>query len=237
MSSSPNPSRILIVEDDIVVREIIARHLQRDGFEAIEADSIANGERLFAERDIDLVIADINLPDGAGFDLVATMRRTRDVPVIYVTTRDASADRVHGLESGGDDYVIKPVDPDELQARIRAVLRRYNRPDQRLAQPESVVAFAGWTVDLVRRELADPKGEVVNLTRAEFDLFAALMQTKAILSRDYLLEVVSSTNTTAKLRTIDVLVSRVRRKLAAAPGPAPRLVTVSGEGYRLDVPS
>jgi DNA-binding response OmpR family regulator len=179
-------------------------------------------------------LVDVNLPDGLGFDLVKRLRAQQDMPVIYVTSRGAADDKIQGFDSGGDDYIVKPVDVRELLARVRAVLRRCARPP---GADESVFGLCGWTLDLVRRELVDSQGAVVRLTRAEFDLFAALFRGGQVpLHRDYLVEVVASSEASTKARTVDVLISRIRRKLSHASQPAPRIVTRTGEGYLLEIP-
>lgn len=234
--TAPFQSRhILIVDSDASCRKSLCSHLKSEGFALSEAGSIATGLARLADVSPDLMVVDVDLPDGLGFDLVRTARRRHDCACIYVTRRATTDDRVRGLEDGGDDYIVKPVDPRELTARIRAVLRRYHRtPDPR---PDPVITFSGWTLDLVRRELADAQGELIRLTRAEFDLFAALAQTGAQpLSRDYLVEVVSSAESETRERTIDVMVSRIRRKLARARQPAPQIITQPGQGYRFRAP-
>jgi len=141
-----------------------------------------------------------------------------------------SCDRVRGLETGGDDYVVKPIDLPELSARVKAVLRRYRKT---LAPSSQVISLSDWTLDLVRRELADSEGHLVNLTRGEFDLFAALVQASPMpLSRDYLLEVVASAEATTSLRTIDVMISRIRGKIENGPQASLKISTVRGSGYR-----
>lgn len=229
-SGSMLRAKALLVDDDPLVSEVIRTSFQQAGWRVAAASDAASALRLFASEPVDLVLADINLPDGSGRDLVSRMHRLRDCAVIYVTSRGGADDRLQGLEDG-DDYVVKPVDVRELEARARAVLRRY-RPNVSAVDP--VVLLGGWTLDIVRRELATPEGDIVRLTRAEFDLLAALAQAGgAALGREYLLEVVASAETESKLRTIDVLVSRIRRKLAAAGPSAPEIATVFAEGYRL----
>lgn len=223
---------VLLVEDDIIAREIVAAQLRAAGIDLIEASTVAKALTAARRQPFDLVVLDVNLPDGDGFDLALQLRRERDVPVIYMTTRGAVEDRLHGFDTGGDDYLVKPIDVRELLARIRAVLRRRASPPG--AEREKVVAFSGWTLDLVRRELTDANGDLVQLTRAEFDLFAALYHGgTGPLHRDYLLEVVASAYSTTKLRTIDVMVSRIRRKLAVGSPMGPRIITKIGEGYLL----
>jgi two-component system torCAD operon response regulator TorR len=231
----PEPAaRVLVVEDDVIASEIAAAYLRQGGLHAVEARNAASALACFAAEPIDLALVDINLPDGLGFDLVRRMRAQHDMAVIYITSRDTSDDKMRGFETGGDDYIVKPVDVRELLARVRAVLRRFTRPAER---DEQVFAFCGWTLDLVRRELVDRRGALVRLTRAEFDLFAALFRGGAMpLHRDYLVEVVASSEAATKARTVDVLISRIRRKLAQAAQPSPRIVTRTGEGYVLRIP-
>jgi len=234
---SPPAARVLVVEDDVVVREIAAGYLRQGGIDTIEARNTESALACFGKQPIDLALVDVNLPDGLGFDLVRQLRAQRDTAVIYMTSRGTSDDKVHGLEAGGDDYIVKPVDMRELLARVRAVLRRYSRPQPPLHGAAQVEAFSGWTLDLMRRELADAQGALVRLTRAEFDLFAALYQSGATpLHRDYLVEVVAAADAATKPRTVDVMISRIRRKLSQASQPSPVIVTRVGEGYLLELP-
>lgn len=223
--------RVLLVEDDIIAREIAAAHLRWAGFDVTEASTVATALAATACRPFDLAVLDVNLPDGLGFDLASRLQHTRAMPIVYITSNGAIEDRLRGLETGGDDYLVKPFDHRELLARIRLVLRRHQPVGQERAR---VVAFGGWIMDLVRRELTDANGSLVRLTRAEFDLFAALYHSgTTILDRDYLLEVVGSADTRTKLRTIDVMISRIRRKLADGSRAGPCIVTKRGEGYLL----
>ena len=225
--------RVLLVEDDPILSEVITAYFREAGIDVLAAADAAAGLQLFARHPVDLALIDVNLPDRSGHDLVRDLKRRRDCPVIYVTSRGGAEDRVSGLQAA-DDYVVKPIDVRELMARVQAVLRRYRPPT---AVANAVIELAGWTLDIVRRELADPEGVLTRLTRAEFDLFAALAQVEgAALSRDYLLEVIASAETQTKPRTVDVLVSRIRRKLAEAGPTAPVIQTVR-DGYRLGRPA
>lgn len=223
-----NTVTVLLVEDDPIFSEIVAAHLQKEGLRVVCAQDVAGGLRLFSELPIDLVLADVNLPDGLGRDMVRRMKLRRDCATIYVTQLGGSEDRLLGL-SQGDDYIVKPIDLHELTARVRAVLRRYQR-----GGVDRVIELADWTLDIVRRELADANGAVLRLTRAEFDLLAALAQAGGKpLSREYLVEVIGSVEAPTNLRTVDVLISRIRRKLAVAASTAPRILTVQAQGYVL----
>jgi two-component system torCAD operon response regulator TorR len=229
--SAPNPV-VLVVDDDLIAREIVATHLRQASIDVVEASSVKTALAAAVRRRLDLVVLDINLPDGDGFGLGPLLQSEYDVAIIYITSRGATEDRLRGLENGGDDYLVKPVDMRELLARVRVVLRRRRR--QAVSESETVVVISGWMLDLVRRELTDAEGHLVQLTRAEFDLFAALYHSGRVpLHRDYLLEVVASADSVTKSRTIDVMISRIRRKLAAGARAGPRIVTKMGEGYLL----
>lgn len=235
MTQTCNLATILVVEDDIIVSEIICAHLKSAGYATVTASDVASALSQFDIHRVELAIVDVNLPDGLGFDLAVALRKRRDCGVIYLTSRSAVDDLVAGFAAGGDDYIVKPADPRELSVRVDAVLRRFRKS---IVAVEKVIAFAGWTLDLVRRELADGDGLLVPLTRAEFDLFAALVQSGiSILDRSYLLEVVRSTENGIGSRSIDVLVSRIRRKIARASKPAPQIVTYHGQGYSFRTPA
>lgn len=227
-------SRVLLVEDDDIVREITAAHLRTQGFAVAETRTATEAlEHVRRDKALELFIVDVQLPDQSGFDLVRGLRGQLDRPVIFMTSQGRPNDRIRGLDSGADDYVVKPVDLGELGARIRAVLRRYRPAPQPGPQPLPVLELAGWTLDLVRRELADPRGTDIGLTRAEFDLFAALVQAEGqVLDREYLTEVVAGETGDAESRTVDVMISRIRRKVARGIPPLPQIATERGRGYR-----
>ena len=220
------------MEDDPIVRSIVAASLSAAGFCVREAETGQAATASFAEQPADLVLIDIRLPDASGHEVVSMIQASGDPGVIFLTSLGGVDDRIRGLELA-DDYVVKPVDLGELHARVRAVLRRSRR-----GQPAaSTRDLAGWTLDLVRRELADNNGEIMRLTRAELDVFGALVQADGfVLSRDYLTEVSGSAESTTTVRSIDVLVSRIRRKLIGT-ALAASIITVPRTGYRWENPS
>ncbi|WP_164155941.1 response regulator transcription factor [Sandarakinorhabdus rubra] len=227
MSEPSESASILIVEDDPIVRSIVATSLGAAGFVVRQADTGDAARASFAETPADLVLIDIRLPDGSGHEVASRLQSIGNPAVIFLTSLGGTQDRIRGLDLA-DDYLVKPIDLGELNARVRAVLRRWRRGQPGAATRE----LAGWTLDLVRRELADPDGQVQRLTRAEFDVLAALVQAGgAVLSRDYLLEVSGSADSLTAARSIDVLVSRIRRKLRGS-ALAAALQTVPGQGYR-----
>ncbi len=213
---------LLLIEDDPAQRLLLAAYLRRDGFEVLEAATMARSRALMKGSPPDLVLLDLNLPDGDGLELARELLR-REILTIIVTSRPE--DRIPALELGADDYLDKPCQPRELLARVRNLLRRRGRPAQ---------CFGGYRQDRERRSMVDADGRAVNLTRGEFDLLAALVEARGrVVSRADLLECISPDGTSTAGRSVDVLISRLRRKLEADPGNPRFLVTVPGLGYRL----
>lgn len=222
---------ILVVDDDPEIRRLVAGYLTDQGFRAITAEDAAAARAVLAARTPDLVVLDVMMPGEDGLALIRWLRRDSELPVILLTALGEEADRVAGLELGADDYLAKPFGPRELLARIRTVLRR-----ARAAAPGSPAAerfrFEGWTLDLRRRELVDPGGALVDLTRGEFDLLAVFVQhPQAVLDRDALLDATRGREAAPFDRSVDVQVGRLRRKIEGDPAH-PRLIrTVRGAGY------
>jgi two-component system, OmpR family, alkaline phosphatase synthesis response regulator PhoP len=221
--------RILVAEDDRDIADLIAHYLQKAGW---HAQIVSSGDEALASvrRDpVDLVILDIMLPGLSGFEVCRSLRSdpaTAGVPIIMVTARAEETDRIIGLEIGADDYVAKPFSPNELVARIRALMRRSKR-----AEPhESTVAFGPIVMDLSRHLVLD-EGREVKLTAKEFMLLYYLLQHRGrVLSRDQLLGDVWGYRYTGGTRTVDVHVRRLREKL---PVLVDSLVTVKQFGYKL----
>ncbi|SEC10982.1 two-component system, OmpR family, torCAD operon response regulator TorR [Rhizobiales bacterium GAS191] len=228
--------RLVVVEDDPVTRAMIAGYFTDHGFAVEEAASGAECRQALRRRKADLVFVDVQLPDCDGFDLAKEVRAKSDTGIIFVTRRDSEIDRILGLELAGDHYVTKPVNLRDLLARARSVLRR-KAVDREAARQRSVVTFGCWMLDLVRRELMTVDGTPVQLTRAEFDLLAAIVDADGRpLARDYLIEVISNRRRDVDVRTVDALVVRLRRKLVGS-GEQPVIVTLTGIGYKLGVPT
>ena len=227
---------ILLVEDDPALRMLTARALQENGFLVRPASAAPEMWLAFESGPVDLVLLDIMLPGTSGIDLCRALRQKSDVPIIFVSARNSETDRVVGLELGADDYIAKPFGTRELIARVRAVLRR--PPLDRVGgdREQGTLAFDGWTVSLPRRELTSPTGASVDLTGAEFDLLVALCDhAQRVIARERLIELSRTRLGDSSDRSIDVLISRLRRKLSSAGHNAP-IVTVRGVGYMLNVP-
>lgn len=222
---------ILLVEDDPSLRMLTARLLQENGYVVRTAATAPEMWIAMEGAAVDLVVLDIMLPGTSGIDLCRQIRRSSDVPIIFISARGSDEDRVLGLELGADDYLAKPFNTRELIARIRAVLRRGPMADNDPAGRVSEVRFDGWTVNLARRELRSPSGAIVDLTGAEFDLLGTFIdQPQRVIGRERLIELSRTRVGDSSDRSIDVLVSRLRRKITAAGGTPP-ITTVRGVGY------
>ncbi|MFS0736014.1 response regulator transcription factor [Sphingomonas sp. 1P06PA] len=222
---------IVLVEDDPPLRTLIARVLQENGYIVRSASS---GPEMWIAMDggpVDLVILDIMLPGTNGIDLCRQIRRNSEVPIIFISAKTSEADRVVGLELGADDYLAKPFGTRELMARVRAVLRRGRLEDGATEKRAEEVRFEDWSVNFPRRELRGPSNELVDLTGAEFDLLATFIsQPQRVIARERLIELSRTRLGDSSDRSIDVLVSRLRRKISAEDRAAP-IKTVRGVGY------
>src|SRR6516164_1088063 len=217
--------RVLVVDDDAELCQLVTRFLAREGFEISWALSGAAGiDRALAE-DYSLIMLDVMMPDTNGFDVLRRIRQQSRTPVLMLTARGDTHDRIQGLELGADDYLPKPFDPAELVARIRAILRR--------AAPPSISALAVGDLELdggsrtVRR-----RGLPVDLTTVEFDLLATLMRAAgSTVSREDLVRTVLRREFSPFDRSIDTHVCNLRRKLGPAEGGGERIKGVRGAGY------
>jgi DNA-binding response OmpR family regulator len=227
---------IVLVEDDPPLRTLTARALQENGFVVRPAATGAEMWLALEHGEPDLIILDIMLPGTNGIDLCRMIREKSQVPIIFISARGSETDRVVGLELGADDYLTKPFGTRELIARIRAVLRREGGKQEGKQRSLGLLRFDGWTLNLPRRELLSPSGAVVDLTGAEFDLLVSLCEhTGRVIARERLIELSRTRLGDSSDRSVDVLVSRLRRKLSSTGNKAP-IVTVRGVGYMFNAP-
>ena len=234
METAPH---ILVVDDDREIRDLLARFLRKHGF---RVDSAGDGKEMWRLLDagrFDLIVLDLMLPGEDGLSLCRRLRAQTATPasppIIMLTAIGEEMDRIIGLEMGADDYLAKPFNPRELLARMRAVLRRSGAaPIPSEAADGEVLAFAGWRLDLARRQLLDPGGGAVDLTGGEFELLCALAShPQRLLSREQLLDLTRGRDAVPFDRAIDVQISRLRGKIEAdAKNPA-IIKTVRGAGY------
>jgi DNA-binding response OmpR family regulator len=225
---------VLLVEDDPALRTLTARALQENGYLVRPCATAPEMWRAMEMGPIDLVLLDIMLPGTNGIDLCRALRRESEVPIIFISAKASETDRVIGLEIGADDYLPKPFGTRELIARVRAVLRRGGAEDRRAQRGQGIAEFDGFRLNLPRRELMSPSGAVVDLTGAEFDLLVALVDhAQRVIARERLIELSRTRMGDSSDRSVDVLVSRVRRKLSGTGRDAP-IITVRGVGYMLN---
>jgi len=228
----PAPN-ILVVEDDRETRTLIATYLRGNACNVRTAADGREMVRAMTDRRVDLLILDVMLPGEDGLSLCRKVRAGSHVPIIMLTARGEDVDRIIGLEMGADDYLPKPFNPRELLARINAVLRRQDAGwIRRTREDASALCFDGWRIDLRLRELRNPDGARVAITSAEFDLLQTFCERPGrVLSRDSLLDLTHGRNAGSFERSIDVLVSRIRRKIEPDPQYATLIKTVRSGGY------
>ena len=235
-----NAPRILIVDDEPNIRDLLITSLRFAGF---QVRAVANGAQTISavlEEEPDLIVLDVMLPDEDGFLLCRYVSEHVGTPVILLTAMTDQADRIAGLEIGADDYVSKPFDPRELVARIRSVLRRSQpRADEAQQYPapqarEYRLIFDGWSLDTRTRDLRDPDAQSVALSTAEFHLLRTLLENAGrVLTRSQLLDYTRRADTVAFDRSIDSQISRLRKKLEPDSRHPRLLKTVRGDGYML----
>jgi DNA-binding response OmpR family regulator len=221
---------VLVVDDEPIVRDVVVRYLERDGFETMTAPDGDEARRLIETRDPSLVVLDVMLPGTDGLSLCRWIRGRSNLPVILLTARGEEADRIVGLELGADDYVTKPFSPRELAARVRSVLRRSNGA----VQPRETVSFGEVELDGTSHEVR--RGSVlVQLTAKEFELLWFLAwNPRHVFSRDQLMARVWGYEAAVDTGTVTVHIRRLREKIEADPSQPRHLQTVWGVGYRFD---
>jgi two-component system OmpR family response regulator len=244
--ASAAPPHILVVDDDREIRDLLAKFLERQGMRVSSARDAREARRLWPLGRYHLIVLDLMLPGESGLDFARWLRSQSDVPIVMLTAMGEETDRIVGLELGADDYVPKPFNPRELLARIRAVLRRTGAEagggvgnggggGRKDGPPAAkAVRFSGWTLEPARRRLLDPLGTEVALTGGEYELLVILLERpNRVLTRDMIMDLLHNRQSGPFDRTIDVAVSRLRRKLED-DGRNPQLIkTVRGGGYVL----
>jgi len=220
---------VLLVEDEPSIVEPLAESLGREGFDTKVAGTVSEALELASQIDPDLVLLDVMLPDGSGFDVCRELRQTSQVPIIMLTARGEEADRIVGLELGADDYVVKPFSAREVVARIRAVLRR---TDTSAPAEDTPIEIGELRLDPARR-LVTLNGDSLELSRKEYELLKLLMENAgSVVKRERVFEEVWDTQWFGSMKTLDVHVSGLRRKLGDDPSQPRFLHTVRGVGFR-----
>lgn len=238
MTSGAEARTILIVDDEEPVRALLRDCFELEGFRVDEAADARAAMASLDGRPVHLVTLDLNLGGDNGLELARQIRARCNVPIVMITGKGDTIDRVVGLELGADDYIAKPFHVREVLARVRAVLRRYEPAPvseslpQTRAEPSETWHFDGWVLDVGRRELRSPAGDLRELTTAEFNMLLMLVQRPSrVLSRDNIMDLLKGHEWSPLDRSIDSLVARLRRKIEETPD-IPRLIkTVRGVGY------
>jgi DNA-binding response OmpR family regulator len=222
------PDRILIIEDDRQLTDMLTEYLQPLGLRVTAAGSAVEGLRLVERDAFDALVLDVMLPDGDGFDVCRKVRSRSDIPILMLTARGDELDRIVGLELGADDYLPKPFNPRELLARLRAILRRRNVP---AAARNQTLQFGRLEIDRDARAVR-VDGEPRALTGYQFDLLSTLAaHAGRVMSRDALMEKLKGENLEAFDRSLDVHISRIRAAIEDDPKHPRRIITVRGAGY------
>lgn len=226
--------RILIVEDDPDMAELIADLVEAEGWMPLTAPSAEEAMGVLARETVHLALVDHNLPGTSGRTFAQRLRAQTNIGIVMVTAAGSAADRVLGLETAADDYVVKPFEPIELTARIKAVLRRA-MPQEAKRPSSAAYGFADFTADPEQRSVIRAGGEKIELTGAEFDLLKVFLDRPGrLLSRDQLLDLTQGKDRGPFDRSIDVLMSRLRKKLDVGT-PTPIFKTVRNGGYQMTV--
>ena len=227
--------RVLIVDDDPLIRELLHAYLSQDGYEVHCAATAEQAETFLASQAVDLVMLDIRLPGKDGLTLTRELRVRSEVGIILITGRNDEIDRIVGLECGADDYVIKPLNPRELVSRAKNLIRRVRHaqtPQPTPAIAKAVKQFATWALDTDRRRLIDQTGGETLLTHGEYQLLSVFLRNSGhTLSRDQLMDQIRNREWVPNDRSIDVLVGRLRRKLHDDPAEPQLIITIHGAGY------
>jgi DNA-binding response OmpR family regulator len=227
----PDPSTILLVDDEDSIQTLLTYPLERDGYRVVQARDGEEALRRFGEEDVDLVVLDIMLPRVDGLEVCRRLRSESTVPIIMLTARDDELDKVLGLELGADDYITKPFSIREFRSRVRALLRRASTPHVG-ARREDVIDRDDVRIDLPRRSV-EVRGQPIQLTFVEFELLALLAANPGVVfSRRQLLEKLRGGADYREPRTIDVHVRHLREKIEREPREPELILTVRGAGYR-----
>ena len=221
---------ILVIEDEPAIADTIVYALRTEGFDVTWHATGGEALRALAVGHFDLMVLDVGLPDTSGFDVCREVRKTSEIPIVFLTARSEEVDRVVGLEIGGDDYVAKPFSPRELAARVKAILRRTRGnggPDRAPA------ASQVWTIDRQRRAITY-HGEALDLPRNEYSLLAVLLEHPGwVYSRDQLMDLAWEAPEAAMARTVDTHIKTLRARLRAIRPDEDPIQTHRGVGYSL----
>ena len=220
-------SKIMVVDDEMHIRELVRFYLDKAGFDTIEAANAEEALDIVENQYIDLAVVDIMMPGMDGFELVEQMRQYREFPVIMLTAKSQSKDKLRGFSLGIDDYVTKPFDPDELMARVKTILKRYSINSSNVVKIGDVI-FDGYKYEVRYQD------QIIHLPLKQFELaFELAKNPNQIFTREQLIEKIWGMDYDGFDRTVDVHIKRIRENLGHLPGF--KVVTVRGLGYKIEV--
>jgi two-component system, OmpR family, response regulator len=230
---APHATAVILVEDDIEIGELISKYLSKYDINVTILRDGSTLDRYIETQVYNLIILDVNLPGEDGLSICRRIRASNSIPIIFLTARSEDVDKILGLEMGADDYLVKPFNPRELLARIRAILRRLEPSGSELnTKDQQILTFSNWTLNLMSREVISPEGTKISMTGGEFDLLYAFCESpNRIISRDQLITMTHGNLTGPYERSIDVLISRLRQKIEKDPKNPIFIKTVRAEGY------
>lgn len=222
---------ILIIDDDENISKIISLYLEKEGFKAVVAQDGAEGLKAFAEEKADLIILDIMMPVMDGWDTLKELRKTSSVPVIMLSAKGETFDKVLGLELGADDYIVKPFEPKEMIARVKAVIRRSDKKEE---NEDKILKYENLTIDLSDYRV-EYNGAELDMPPKEIELLYFLAsKPNKVFTREQLLQQVWDFDFYGDSRTVDVHIKRIREKLGD-DNNAWQIKTVWGVGYKFEV--
>ncbi|MDF1823267.1 MAG: two-component system response regulator CreB [Verrucomicrobiales bacterium] len=231
----PSPQlSVLIVEDEPAIAETLIYSLETEGYRVLHVGTGNEALALLKKNRIDFVVLDVGLPDITGFEVCREIRKTSDVPILFLTAREGEIDRVVGLEIGGDDYVVKPFSPRELTARVQAILRRGQRSERaaEVQTKEDEILTEGRLTLLFDRYEARLDGEILDLARYEFGMLNVFLRHPGrVYTRDQLMELVWDEPESASDRTVDAHIKTLRRKFHEIDESFDPVRTHRGIGY------
>ncbi len=221
----------MIVEDEKNLARFVSLELQHEGYDVVTADNGREGLEMALEKDFDLILLDLMLPEMDGFEVTRRLQQEKDTYIMMMTARDSVIDRVSGLDYGADDYVVKPFAIEELLARVRALLRRINIETEEHSTHQSVVRYRDLTVEKENR-IARRGNEIINLTKREYELLLILMENiNVVQSREELLKKVWGYDSQIETNVVDVYIRYLRNKIDQPDSRASYIQTVRGTGY------
>ena len=226
-------AKILFVDDDQRLCRLVKRYVEKDGYELVYAHNAEDTHMLLRDDSIALVLLDIMLPDKDGLTLAKEIRGYSDIPIIFLTAKAEVEDKVNGLEIGADDYITKPFEEKELNARIHTVLRRAQSPGTQHTDKKQA-NFAGWSLNLLKHTLSSPQGERVEITSTEYRLLSTLVsRPNYTIKREEILHMLSDREWSPLDRSADMLISKLRKKIELDPRKPEIIKTIRNKGYQL----